>query len=256
VKSASLVVIGDEILTGKVKDENSFVFAKTMYDRGVHVECIEVIRDSIETIAAIVATHAKKFDYVCTSGGVGPTHDDKTFDGIAKAFSLPIKDHNEAARYFLAAQKQAFRGDQISSVQMKMLRFPSPCHVHFIEPLWLPLVIVKNVYIFPGVPSLFEKMITGFRELFLGEKFYRKTLFTDQSETAIALDLKTVQDQNPQVAIGSYPQMPGCPYNVMVTIEGLDKERVNRVAHALTPMINGRTTESANRISIKKTSEI
>jgi len=244
VKSAALIVIGDEILTGKVKDENSFVFAKTMFDRGVRVFRIEVIPDNIEIIADTVARHASVFDYVCTSGGVGPTHDDVTFDGVAHAFSFPIEEHYEAVQYFKLAQQNAGRGDVVSSTQMKMLRYPTPCTVYFIKPLWLPLVVVNNVYVFPGVPYLFETMMNGFAHLFAGGRFFRETVYTNLSEIQIAKDLQLVQTNNSDVAIGSYPKMPGGAYSVMITVEGVDRDKVHAVAQELLPMINGRMVPS------------
>lgn len=242
MKSAALIVIGDEILTGKVKDDNTLVFASTMFEQGIRTARVLVIPDDIVTIAENVSSYSKSYDYVFTSGGVGPTHDDKTFEGIASAFSLPLVEHKEALDYFTKAQIKAGRGDVVSETQRKMLCFPKDCQVHFIEPLWLPLVVVKNVYIFPGVPYLFEKMIKGFAHLFQGEKFYRQVIYTDLSESGIALALKDVQDAHPSTAIGSYPQMPTMPYNVMVTIEGVDEKLVLKVAEILTPLIEGRKT--------------
>lgn len=242
MKTSVLIVIGDEILTGKVKDENSFVFAKAMFDKGVRVERIIVIPDEIEVIAKATREYSSIYDYVFTSGGVGPTHDDKTFDGIASGFGLRLTQHEEALTYFRDAQKKAGRGESVSEAQMKMLCFPNPCQVFFLEPLWLPLVVVKNVYVFPGVPFLFETMIKGFMHLLEGGKFYREIIFTDRSESKIAFDLKSIQDQNPDVNIGSYPQMPGKPYNVMVTVEGLEEGKVGHVATQLLPLIDGRKT--------------
>lgn len=242
MKSAALIVIGDEILTGKVKDENTLVFASTMFERGIRVARVLVIPDDVPTIAQSVNDYSQSYDYVFTSGGIGPTHDDKTFDGIARAFSLPLVEHAVAFDYFKDAQIKAGRGEVVTLSQRKMLQFPSPCEVHFIEPLWLPLVVVKNVYIFPGVPYLFEKMITGFAYLFSGSKFYRQIIYTDRSESVIAEALKGVQESSPTTAIGSYPQMPGKPFNVMVTIEGVDEALVSLVAQKLIPLIGGRTT--------------
>lgn len=242
MKSAALIVIGDEILTGKVKDENTFVFAKTMFERGIRVDRVLVIPDDIPIIAKSVLEYSKIYDYVFTSGGIGPTHDDKTFDGVAKAFSLPLCEHVEAFNYFKEAQIHAGRGDEVSLSQRKMLCFPTPCQIYFIKPLWLPLVVVNNVYIFPGVPTLFEKMITDLSHLFVGSKFYRQLIYTDLSESKIAEALKTIQDNYPETAIGSYPQTPGTPYNVMVSIEGLDEKLVSMVSNKITPLIDGRKT--------------
>lgn len=240
MKTAALLVIGDEILSGKVRDENSFLFAKIMYEQGVKVTRIFIIPDDVAVIADKVEKCAKKFDYVLTCGGVGPTHDDRTFDGVAMGLSLPLTLHDEALSYFQQAQSKAGRGEIVSDVQKKMLILPTPCTVHFMEPLWLPLVVAKNVYIFPGVPYLFEKMIRHFAYLFQGGKFYLGCVYTDMPETRIALSLKDVQEKYPEVAIGSYPQMPGASYLVMVTIEGLDNAVVNKVVSEVMPLIDGR----------------
>lgn len=240
MKTAALLVIGDEILSGKVKDDNSFVFAKTMYERGVKVTRIVVIPDEIDVIADKVEKCSKKFDYLVTSGGVGPTHDDKTFLGVSMGLALPLNLHHEALDYFQQAQLKAGRGEVVSDVQKKMLIFPTPCTVHYVEPLWLPLVVAKNVYIFPGVPYLFEKMMSSFAHLFKGGKFYRGVVYTDLSESRIALDLEKVQEKYPSVAIGSYPQMPGANYLVMVTVEGVEQEMVNKAVSELMPLLHGR----------------
>ncbi len=240
MKNAALIVIGDEILTGKVKDENSFVFASTMFERGVRVERIEVIPDKIDTIADSVRNFSTRFDYVCTSGGVGPTHDDRTLEGIAQAFSLPLVEYEEAFRYFKNAQEKAGRGPNVSDAQRKMLAFPENSQLYFVEPLWLPLVQCKNVYIFPGVPFLFNRLMASFSPLFKGGKFFRETIFTNKSESKIAHDLSLVQAKFDGVNIGSYPQMPGKGFNVMVTIEGEDHEQVATVTELLLPVIEGR----------------
>jgi molybdopterin-biosynthesis enzyme MoeA-like protein len=225
VTSAALIIIGDEILTGKVRDENGYVFTKIMFERGVKVERIVVIPDDIATIARFAKEYSLIFDYVCTSGGV------------------PIKEHDDALNYFRIAQINAGRGNVVSDTQKKMLRFPSPCQVFFLSPLWLPLVVVKNVFIFPGVPYLFEKLMTGLACLFEGDRFFREILFTNLSENKIAFDLKSVQDENPDVTIGSYPQMPGKSYSVMISIEGTLETKVHEVVVRLLPLIQGRKTE-------------
>lgn len=240
MKSAALVIIGDEILTGKVKDENSFVFTQTMFERGVSVQRIEVIPDNIEDIGETVRKLSSGVDYLCTSGGIGPTHDDKTFAGIAYGLSLPIEDNEEAINYFMSEQRRAGRGETLSVAQKKMLRYPTPCHVHFLKPMWLPLVIVNNVHIFPGVPALFARMMHGFCGLFTGGQFFREEVFTDRMESEIAFALEDIQERNPDVSIGSYPSLPQINYAVMVTVLGSSKEIVHNVTKEIIALIEGR----------------
>lgn len=243
VKNAALIIIGDEILTGKVKDENSFIFANAMFNRGVKVGRIEVIPDDILDISKTINNLRSHYDYVCTSGGVGPTHDDKTFLGVAEAFKRPLKEHEEAIEHYLQAQKQAGRGSTITDAQKKMMILPFPCHVYFVESMWLPLVQVENIYIFPGVPFLFEKYLVSLSSLFEGGRFFRRILFTDQQEAAIAQDLGRVQEKYSDVSIGSYPQIPRRTFGVMISIEGTSEEWVKKATEELVPLIEGRLTE-------------
>ncbi len=240
MKTAALLVIGDEILTGKIKDENSVVFAKLMFEQGVRVQKIETIPDQIHIIASSVRYLSQNHSYVCTSGGVGPTHDDRTFEGIAHGLDKPLIEHQEALTYFKNAQSIAGRGHEINNAQRKMLIFPSPCQLYFLKPLWLPLVQVDNVYIFPGVPGLFSKLITNFAWLFTGSKFYRELIYTDQSESLIAQGLSQVAESMPELSIGSYPQMPTKSYHVMISVEGESQEQVNQATKLLLAIVNGR----------------
>lgn len=244
MSTAALVVIGDEILTGKVRDENSFVFTAQMFERGVRVERIKTIPDQPAIIAKSVRAYASRYDYVCSSGGIGPTHDDRTYEGISLAFDLPLRVHEEALRYFQDNLLKAGRDGFVSPAQMKMLTFPSPCEVFFLKPLWLPLVRVRNVFILPGVPELFSRMLVNFRELFQGGKFFRELIYTDRAESVIADDLSRIQDEFVNVAIGSYPQSRAKAFNVMVTLEGEDEEAVRLATEKVLALIGGRRSES------------
>ncbi|MCA9508138.1 MAG: competence/damage-inducible protein A [Myxococcales bacterium] len=240
MKKTGLIVIGDEILSGKIKDENSFVFTSVMFERGVKVERIEVIPDQLEAIADTVKRFSSLYDYVCTSGGVGPTHDDRTLEGISLAFRKPLIEHQEAFRYFQLAQEKAGRGSVVSDAQRKMLAFPKGSKVYFVEPLWLPLIQLRNVYIFPGVPFLFERLLKHNSYLFDGSQFFRELIATDKSESTIAHDLSTIQDQFNEVQIGSYPQSPQKDFRVLVSVEGENKDQVLTVANLLLSVLDGR----------------
>jgi molybdenum cofactor synthesis domain-containing protein len=242
VKTAALIVIGDEILTGKVKDENTIFFANTMFENGIKVARVLTIPDDVPIISESVLSYSKIYDYVFTSGGVGPTHDDKTFSGVANAFSLPLVINQEAYEYFRDSQIKASRGPEISLAQQKMLKYPSPCKVYFVETSWLPVVVVNNVYILPGVPRLFHKLLHGIEYLFKGEKFFRRVLYTDLLESLIAEALESIQEAYPKTFIGSYPQEAEKPFNVIVTIEGIDEPEVCLVTEKIMPLIQGRKT--------------
>jgi molybdenum cofactor synthesis domain-containing protein len=241
VKTAGLIIIGDEILTGKVKDENSFIFAQLMFKRGIDLQRIIIIPDDIGTIAATIQQFIKSYDYVASSGGIGPTHDDVTLDAVAQALKRPLEIHQEARRYFEAAKVRAGRGEkELSLVQLKMLTYPQASQVYFSEPLWLGLIRIDNLFILPGVPSMFKQLIENYAGLFNGTQFYREIIYTDRFESTIAEVLGQAQHRFAQLKIGSYPQEVGLGFRVMVTIEGREEQLVHDAAQEILPAIDGR----------------
>lgn len=240
MKTAALIVIGDEILTGKVRDENSFIFANTMFNRGVRVPRIITIPDDVDIIADSVRSFSLNYSYVCTSGGVGPTHDDRTHEAIAKAFNRPLVRNEATAKHFLQSSTDPNKEKLLLEAQEKMLMLPRLSEVYFLPPMWMPLTRVENVFIFPGVPVLFERYMLGFAHLFSGMKFFRKTLYTDKTEIAIAKVLSIVQEKYKTLSIGSYPQIPRKDYGVMVTIEGSDEKLVDEACTEVFSLISGR----------------
>jgi len=241
VKTAALIIIGDEILTGKVKDDNSLVFARLMFSRGIELKRITVIPDDVAIIAKTIRDFCNTYDYVASSGGIGPTHDDVTLEGVALAFNKKLREHSEAIEYFKTAQERAGRGSHISETQLKMLTYPESAQVYFKSPMWLPLIRVENLYILPGVPSLFIRLLEACADLFVGGQFfYREIIYTDRYESSIAPDLSKIQAKFSSTKIGSYPQEPDKSFRVMVTIEGREEQRVQEAAREIMPLIEGR----------------
>jgi molybdenum cofactor synthesis domain-containing protein len=240
VNTAGLVIIGDEILNGKVKDENSFVFANIMFERGIELKRIITIPDDKIIIGDVIREFMSTYTYVASSGGIGPTHDDITLEAIALGLKRPLRKHEEAVRYFQEAQEKAGRGSVISDVQLKMLSYPESSLIYFTKPLWLPLIRIDNLFVFPGVPSLFTALIHDWAHLFCGHKFYRELIYTDNNESSIAKALGMVQSRYESVKIGSYPQEPTKSFRVMVSIEGINQNHVHEATHEIMPLIKGR----------------
>lgn len=238
--NAALLLIGDELLTGKVRDENGYLFAQTMFQNGVHLSAIEVIPDTEKVIAERLNYFRTRCTYVATSGGIGPTHDDRTLNAIADAFQTPLVLHEPSYRFFSEHLKKAGRNQEISLAQEKMLCYPSMAEVFHCEPMWLPLIKVENVFIFPGVPSLFRNLLEGFSHLFLGGKFYLEIIHTDYSESVIAVPLEEVQNKFASIKIGSYPQASDAPCRVKVTVEGENEIEVKEATQLLVGLIGGR----------------
>lgn len=238
--NAALLLIGDELLTGKVRDENGYLFAQTMFQNGVFLDAIEVIPDTESIIVERLNYFRKLCTYVVTSGGIGPTHDDRTLSAIAEAFQVPLVLHERSYQFFSEHQKNAGRDEKVSLAQQKMICYPKTAEVFHLEPMWLPLVKVENVYIFPGVPNLFKRLLEGFAHIFQGGKFYLEVIHTDFSESVIAAPLEEIQNRFSDTKIGSYPQPSQASCRVKVTVEGENEDKVKEVTRLLLPLINGR----------------
>ena len=179
--TAGILVIGNEILSGKVVDTNSPYLCRELRTLGVDVERIITIPDEIDVIAEHVRAMHKAYDLVFTSGGIGPTHDDLTIDGIATAFGRPL-EHSES----IAARHRARHGQEPNASQLKMAQVPAGAMLIDAGDLWFPLVVVENVYIFPGIPELLRKKFESARERFRGVPFVLKRVYVTRMESEIA----------------------------------------------------------------------
>jgi molybdenum cofactor synthesis domain-containing protein len=229
MSTAGIILIGDEILSGKVRDENAHFLIGELRALGVGLRKITVIPDVLDEIAATVADFAARFDHVFTSGGVGPTHDDLTMEGVARAFGGKIIRHAE-----LEGLLRAYWGDRLQERNLRMADVPDAAHFVQGEPSagW-PVVAVRNVYILPGVPELFRKKFLSIRERFRDQPFVLRQLFTTSEEGHIAHELDRIVAAYATVQVGSYPTFTQPDYKVKVTIEGKDAEAVARACEDL-----------------------
>jgi molybdenum cofactor synthesis domain-containing protein len=151
-KSAGIVLIGNEILSGKVTDANAAYLCRELRQLGVDVRRITVIPDEVELIATTVAEFSRSFDLVFTSGGVGPTHDDVTMEGIARAFQTRVIRHPALIRLL-----ESFHRGDLNEARLRMAEVPEGAELFSAETLRFPAVVVKNAYVLPGVPEIFRQ---------------------------------------------------------------------------------------------------
>lgn len=219
--TASVIIIGDEILKGQTKDTNSNFLCQELYQCGIKVQRVSVIPDNIDVIADEVSTHSAKYSYVFTSGGIGPTHDDVTYAGIAKAFSENLV-MNKELNDMLKTWCKSFSFDE--SAVYKMSQLPSSARLHH-DPegkFFIPVISVRNVYIFPGIPSYLEYGFNFLKESFCaaGNSFFSKTLFLCADEFEITEILnKAVDYFKDKVYFGSYPDISSDVFQLKLTIE-------------------------------------
>lgn len=242
--TAAFLVIGSEILSGQVQDQNTSVLAKMLFHNGISLVRTETVLDSVKDIAQSVVQLSQKHTYVFTSGGIGPTHDDVTYESIAQAFERRLEYHQPSLKKMQEYYQIHYPTSVLNEARKRMVLLPMPCQVIEIDGIWVPLVQVENVYIFPGVPELFAQMVHGVETLFLGTPKMRVFILTQMHEGDIAEFLSDVQRKNPEVGIGSYPAGAGASYCVKVSVEGMDAKQVADVARVLQERLQGMGMET------------
>ena len=231
-KTAGIIIIGDEILSGKIQDDNSFFMARELWSYGIHLCRVSVIPDIIDIIAEEVRSFSDKFDFVFTSGGIGPTHDDVTIDGISKAYGI-----NTVINPVLKGLLQK-KYEHLTPEQLKMTEVPDGAELINDGSLSFPLIKFRNIYIFPGIPQLLRKKFLVIENLFNEPRIYLKKIYLNESESRIAPLLNDIIKRYDHIKIGSYPVLEDREYTVMITMESVDKERLNRAAEDLLKRIS------------------
>ncbi|HVP28718.1 MAG TPA: molybdopterin-binding protein [Myxococcota bacterium] len=226
--TAGILVIGNEILSGKVVDTNSPFLARELRELGVDLERILVIPDVVETIAREVRAMSDAYDHVFTSGGVGPTHDDLTMDGVAKAFGVPL-----AVNRIMAERIERAQGRPPNESQLKMATIPAGAQLIDAGDLWFPVIVVENVHILPGIPELLKRKFLSVRERFRGVPFELKRVYLAQRESDIAEHLNATLREYPETLMGSYPRTGEGDWSVLVTLESRDGDYLMRALGSL-----------------------
>lgn len=221
-KTAGIILIGNEILSGKVTDLNATYLCQELRTLGVDVRRISVIPDEVDLIAKEVLEFSRSYDCVFTSGGVGPTHDDVTMEGIARGFGVPVVRHPE-----LIARLQAMYREHLNEARLRMAEVPDGAEL-LANDLRFPAVMVRNVYILPGIPEIFREKFEAIKERFRGVPFYLKTVYVRIGEGILAGHLSAMLRMFPDLMCGSYPKLSHPEYKVRVTLESQDPDYLER----------------------------
>jgi molybdenum cofactor synthesis domain-containing protein len=222
-KTAGIIIIGNEVLSGKTQDTNSHFLCQELRALGVEVRRISVIPDEIELIGKEVAAFSHSFDLVFTTGGVGPTHDDVTMAGIAHGFGVKVVCHPELER-----RLQERHGENINEARLRMAEVPEGAELVGEESLYAPAVKLRNVYIFPGIPKILHERFQAIKEDFRDAPFFLKVVYVKEGEGVIASILNNLLTGFPQLLLGSYPVLDNPEYKVKVTLESKDLNYLNQ----------------------------
>ncbi|KAJ8955226.1 hypothetical protein NQ318_000252 [Aromia moschata] len=240
ITTAGIIVIGDEILKGEVADTNSTFLAVELHLMGLKLEKISVIGDDVKAVCGEVRHFAGIYDYVLTSGGIGPTHDDITYEAVALAFNQPLVLDpllKEICMKFYNTTDVKYPG-------MKLAYIPKTSKLTFSDgaaglKMAYPNVSIKNVYMFPGIPELLVKSFSNLKGVLFksDKKFYTKSIYFNITEDKIVAALEKLVKEYPNVQFGSYPKLLHRVYKVKVTIESCCEESTDEAYNKLMTLV-------------------
>jgi len=242
--NAAILIIGNEILSGRTQDTNTSTIALWLNSIGVKVNEVRVISD-IENIIVETVNHFRKTnDYVFTTGGIGPTHDDITAQSISKAFNLEYEIHREAFKILEAYYKLG----EFNEGRQKMIWMPKGAKLILNPTSGAPGFYVENVFCLPGVPSILKSMLGGLKNAIVGgEPILSHTISLRTVESEIAKSLTTVQNNNKDVEIGSYPFFQSGKLGVSIVIRSENKIKIDKCSSQILDFINEKKIEVVNR---------
>ena len=220
-KTAGILIIGNEVLSGKVTDENSPYLIQELRSLGVEVRRVVTIPDEPPIIMDDVRDMARECDLVFTTGGVGPTHDDVTIAAIAHAFGRPLVRHPQLEEIL-----RRHYGAKITTAQLRMAEVPEGSRLVGEGGSGFPVLAYENVFIFPGIPESVRRKFARIREQFRDTPFIVRRVYLRCDEGEIAADLYQVIEHFPAVQLGSYPILHNPDYNVLLTLEAKQEDDV------------------------------
>jgi molybdenum cofactor synthesis domain-containing protein len=234
--TAALLVIGDEILSGRTVDVNIHHVAKVLVGVGIDLCEVRVVPDlETEIVSAVNALRAR-YDYLFTTGGIGPTHDDITAESVARAFGVALEDNAEALR-MIAARYGPLPPANLSEARRRMARLPTGASLINNPVSGAPGFQIGNVFVMAGVPNIMQAMLEDVvPRLETGTPILSRTVLVALGESAIAAPLAQIQRRNPQVTIGSYPSFGLAGPSCALVVRGRDAELVDRVTGEIESM--------------------
>jgi molybdenum cofactor synthesis domain-containing protein len=227
-KTAAMLIIGNELLSGKVEEANLAVLARKLREMGIHLRRVVMVLDDVETIAREVRELARAHDWLFTSGGVGPTHDDVTIEAVAKAFDVPVVESAE-----MASMLRAHYGERCTEGHLRMALIPSGAALETTEAMKWPTVRIQNTWVMPGIPEVFAMKVPVLAAKIGDDRaFVSRAVYTKMDEGDLKPLLDRVVLAFPDVDVGSYPKWTDPTYRTKLTFDGRDEVRVRAASDA------------------------
>ncbi len=242
--NAAILIIGNEILSGRTQDTNTSTLATWLNSIGVKVNEVRVIPDIEKTIIDTLNVLRKENNYVFTTGGIGPTHDDITAESVSKAFGLKYQIHKEAFKILEAYYKPG----EFNEGRQKMVKMPQNAKLILNPTSGAPGFSVENVFCLPGVPSILKSMLGSLKNKIIGgEPILSHTISLKTVESEIANSLTKVQDQNSDVEIGSYPFFHAGKLGVSIVIRSEAQSKIDKCSSQILEFVNEKKIELVER---------
>ncbi len=231
--TAAALIVGNELLSGKVEEANVHVLARALRGLGVELRRVVVIPDDVTEIAREVGLLSEAYDWVFTSGGVGPTHDDVTVSGVARAFGVA-----EVEDPTLAQMLREHYGERCTAGHLRMARIPEGASLESSEDVRWPTIRFRNVWLMPGVPEIFRmKLPVVVGKIAPSARFVSRAVFTKMDEGDLKPLLDAIVARFPDVDVGSYPKWEDPTYRTKLTFDGRDEARVDCARNAFTALL-------------------
>ena len=242
--NAGILIIGNEILSGRTQDTNTSTLATWLNSIGVKVEEVRVIPDIKKTIIETLNALRTSYNYVFTTGGIGPTHDDITAASVSKAFGLKYQIHEEAYKILEAYYKHG----EFNEGRQKMVWMPENANLILNPTSGAPGFNVENVFCLPGVPSILKSMLGGLiNSIVGGEPILSLTISLRTVESEIADSLTKVQNDNKDVEIGSYPFFQAGKLGVSIVIRSENQSKIDNCNLQILKFVNDKKIEVVKR---------
>ena len=242
--NAAIIVIGNEILSGRTQDVNVSFLSKWLNELGVRVNEARIIEDSEKSIVKNINELKNKFKYIFTTGGIGPTHDDITSKSIAKAFNIKYDFHKEAYEIL----EKYYTPEKFNEGRKKMAKIPKGAKLIYNPSSGAPGFIVENVFCLPGVPSILQSMVHGLKDKIIGgSKILSQTITIQTVESEIAKSLEDVQKQFKNVEIGSYPFFRLGKIGVSLVIRSTKKNEIDECCKQIVSFVKKKKIEIVER---------
>ena len=242
--NAAIIIIGNEILSGRTQDTNTSTLAIWLNSIGVKVGEVRVIPDNEKNIIETINLLRNNYDYVFTTGGIGPTHDDITAQSVAKAFGLKYEIHKEGFKILEAYYKPG----EFNEGRQKMIWMPEKAELILNPSSGAPGFSVENVFCLPGVPSILKSMIGGLKNKIVGgEPILSHTISLRTVESEIAKSITQIQEQNKDVEIGSYPFFHAGKLGVSIVVRSEKQSKIDICNSQIMEFVNKNKIEIVER---------